>query len=177
MKNIVLVFGLTILVNPVQAQGTLSPAPSQPTEFTMQKRYFRLLDLAHPTLNAGTFLDLKGNVAAGFEVAVITHSARDGYFILPGEDWTLLAVGFLTGPDKAVAIGPSVNLSGPVKAVLLAGVNYLAPNDYANLKGILAPAQEGGRDVSLSLGPALVVKPFEGFRSYVRLFLGGAWKF
>lgn len=173
-----LVFLIAFLAVGAQAQGTLSPAPRPPEDFTTPApHYFRLLDLNHPQVNAGTFLDLKGNVSPGVEVAVITHAAKDGYFILPGEDWTALAIGFETGPEKALTFGPSVNLSGPVKAVLLSGLNYAAPNDYTNLKSVLAPVQEGGRDVSLSLGPALVVQPFKGFRSYVRLFLGGAWRF
>ncbi|MCX5785657.1 MAG: hypothetical protein NTX59_08200 [Elusimicrobia bacterium] len=139
--------------------------------------YFRLIDMGHPQINAGT------SIGANFVrqttmVALITHSPADGYFLIPGLDWTPLAAG---GGFKAKAFhlsaGPSMNMLPAIKSTLAAFVDAVtAPDKYSNLKSLLTPASSANGDIVGALGINLEYD-FTAKVWSTPLFAGIRWKF
>lgn len=97
-----------------------------------------------------------GDVMACTSIPVITHSWRDGYFIIPNEDWDLLAVGGSWGPNSVpmLLLGPEANLMPALKNAALASINAFSnPESFPNLKSLLAPSPSAsGPDVAINLG-------------------------
>ncbi len=145
--------------------------------------YFRPLDLAHPHLSAGAYVDpvAPGQTSAGTSVALITHSVADGceFPTVVCMDWTPLAAGFsVNGGRYLVGIGPSWNLAPVFKAFALKGLNMVTkPESYAGLKDSLGSVPIAGPDVTMSFGPAFVLSPQENWKGYCRIFAGGMWRF
>lgn len=144
--------------------------------------YFRLYDPQHPHINTGAYLDPSspGNTEAGISLALITHSPNDGRLIqsIP-DDWSPLTVGgSMNHGDLFFSIGPSFNLSEPVKWFFRKAFNALADEDkYDNLRGLLAPANPAAKDATVSISPSWVILPTDGWRGQFRLFCGAAWRF
>ncbi len=139
MRHILLVFLLA------------SPAAATP--------YFRILRPLDE-IKSGAFIKIgtpNDNVAYGFQTTLIKHRAEDGYFLLPGVSWSLLDVGGAKteGGKITAVLGPSVDLSEPVKGALLAGVRYLWPDGMGSVKALLAPAVDGKACLAASVGPGL----------------------
>jgi hypothetical protein len=129
-------------------------------------------------VKSGVFIKVGAadNLAYGFQTTVIKHRAEDGALLIPGVSWSLLDVGAAktdTGSLSAV-LGPSIDLSEPVKAVLLSGVKAAWPTSMGALKSLLAPAQDGKACVALSLGPGLAVERAERL-FYDPMGMGGAF--
>lgn len=100
-------------------------------------------------------------------IPVITHSYRDGYLVIPNEDWALLTVGGAFGQgDPFLAFGPAWNVAPALKAVLLVGLDKVTgPNSFLNLKELLSPPLVGNApDLTINLGVKLGVKPINGYR-------------
>ncbi len=79
-----------------------------------------------------------------------------------------------------LSAGPTYNIMPAASALLLQGLNAVAPNSYGNLKSHLAgptSGSSGSADAGSCLGPKLVVDPLNHFRSYVMFFAGGWLKF
>jgi hypothetical protein len=110
-------------------------------------------------LKSGVFVKTAGGGAAapayGFQTTLLKHSAEDGYFLLPGVSWSLLDVGAAKTPTGAfqAVVGPSIDLSEPIKAVLLRGVRAAWPGTMGAAKALLAPSEPGKACVALSAGP------------------------
>lgn len=87
-------------------------------------------------------------------VPVVTHSWRDGFVVLPNEDWALLTVGGAFGHGPALlTLGPAANLTPALKSSLLSGLNLVAPDSFDNLKSLLQPAPlSKGPDVTINIG-------------------------
>ena len=148
-----------------------------------QAVYFRPIDLSHPQLNAGAYVDVGNlnNTAFVTAIAIITHSVRDGCALptIVCEDWTPLAVGFSANSGKVLlGFGPSVNLAPIVKAGLFSLLTASTDEDnYTGLKNSLSSVPLKGPDITMSFGPAFVLSPAENWSGYFRMFAGGAWKF
>ena len=139
--------------------------------------YFKPIDLKHPQANAGTSIG-QGFARPTTMVALITHSQADGYFLIPGVDWTPLAVGggFKSGSFH-LAAGPSFNLLPAIQSGLMEFVSAVTPEDkYQNLKSLLNPAGHGTGDVVGSLGINLEYD-FTGKALTAPFFAGVSWKF
>lgn len=145
----------------------------------MQARagYFKLIDPAHPNINSG--FDIHGDsMKPTTMLALVTHSAADGYFLIPGISWTPLAAGggFKSGAFH-VAAGPSLNVLPAVQNILSAVVTGITPEgEYTNLKSILKTGKTGGGDIVGSLG-FNVEYDFTGKALTVPLFAGFSWSF
>lgn len=145
--------------------------------------YFRPIDLAHPRISAGAYVDpiTPGQSAVGSALALVTHSTKDGCLLptIVCEDWTPMAVGFsVNGGHALFGIGPSFNLAPLVKSALLSAVNAVTAEDtYKGLKSSLGSEPITGPDVTMSFGPAWVISPTENYKGYFRIFAGGAWRF
>lgn len=125
------------------------------------KPYFRFLRPLDE-IKSGAFVKIgtpNDNLFYGIQTTLIKHRAEDGYFILPGVSWSLLDVGGAKSESGKITavVGPSVDLSEPVKAVLLSGVSYLWPSSMGSIKALLAPQQEGKASLAASIGPGLAV--------------------
>lgn len=121
--------------------------------------YFRLLRPLDE-VKTGAFLKLgtpHDAMSYGFQTTLVKHQAADGFLFMPGVSWSLLDVGGAkteAGAFTAV-VGPSVDLSEPVKTVLLAGVRRLFPEGMGAVKALLAPAQDGKACLAASVGPGM----------------------
>jgi len=144
--------------------------------------YFRIFDFQHPQFNAGSLVDpFGGPTDMAVALPVVTHSRSDGYFIVPGEDWTPLAVGGGYNDSQILfSIGPSANVL-PTMQIFAKTIldSITAPGKYKNLKDLLTPAPGSNSDVSFSVGPAFVYKPSATAhgKGYFRIFTGAAWRF
>ena len=140
--------------------------------------YFCMIDPAHPQINGG--FDIHGDVTKPTTMlAMVTHSPKDGYFLIPGVNWTPLAVGggFTPGGSFHVAAGPSLNLLPVVQNILGAVVDGITPADkYLNLKSILKTGETDSGDIVGSLGINLEYD-FTGKALTVPLFAGIQWTF
>ena len=126
-----------------------------------QASYFRVMQ-PMDEVKSGAFVKLgtpNDNVSYGFQTTIIKHTAADGYLLLPGASWSLLDVGAAkTNNGRLMAVlGPSVDLSEPVKAVLLSGVRHLWPSSMGAVKALLAPAVEGKACLAASIGPGFAL--------------------
>lgn len=145
--------------------------------------YFRPINLAHPQISAGAYVDPvnPGQSAAGTSVALVTHSTTDGCAMptIVCEDWTPMAVGFsVNGGKTLLGVGPSFNLAPVVKSALLHGISAITKEEsYRGLKSSLGSNPITGPDITMSFGPAWVISPTENWKGYFRVFAGGAWRF
>ena len=162
--------------------GAFLAAAFSLTQPALAGPYFRLVDPQHPHMTTGAYLDPAdpGQTEAGVSLALITHSPRDGRLIdsMP-TDWSPLTVGgSMNHGDLFFSIGPSFNLSEPIKWVLRGAFNALADQDkYENLRGLLAPAKASVKDATIAISPSWVVRPNENFKGYFRLYIGPKWSF
>ena len=86
--------------------------------------------------------------------------------------------GSFVGPNRFLAVGPSVNLAPLAKAGLLSLLNMTTKEgNYLNLKGLLAPPINAEHDLNAAFGPQFVLAPDQGWKGYFRIFAGGAWAF
>lgn len=140
--------------------------------------YFRPIDLAHIQQSGGIFYGPDGQGQAGTMVALITHSTKDGCFFpsVVCEDWSPLTFGgTFTGPNKILAIGPSVNLAQIFKAAGLFILDAVTKQEtLREAKDTLARPQSEGIKLSLSINWAYA--PAEN-KGYVKFFIGPAWRF
>jgi len=150
--------------------------------------YFRLINPAHPQVNAGVWADIMGGKPDfGSSVAIITHSTKDGsLFETLQADWALLTLGGGYGDGQAfMAAGPSANLAPAVKQFILKGLDIVAPDRFHNVRSLLAPPPGSTPDITVSFGPQILFRPVENgvllgpdkYRGRFRFFLGSAWKF
>lgn len=133
--------------------------------------YFRIIDVHHPEMSAGSVLDPVniGQSQAVVVTSIIRHDAADGYLLIPGEDWSLLDLGWAgSGTGSELVLGPSWNI-----APILAAAAPFLPS-------ALDSAAKSVGDVSF--GPQFVYdplyRPAHGTtlgHGYLRLFLGAKW--
>lgn len=128
------------------------------------KPYFRVLNPLDE-IKTGAFIHLgstEDRISYGMQTTLIKHYASDGYLLIPGVSYSLLDVGFAK-PDSSrgarVILGPSMDISEPVKELLRRGLDYMYPNRMLALRALLWPAVEGEPCVTISLGPGLAVDP------------------
>lgn len=152
-----------------------------PMSMAQASPYFRLIDVSRPQVIAGAFYDPANGkgTQAGSAVALITHSPKDGC-LLPAivcEDWSPLIIGgTFTGPNKLFAIGPSFNLAPLVNGGLLALLNKVTNDGYANeLKALLSSSSSQNLKLSLSVTYALA--PGQNYKGYIKFFTGPSWQF
>lgn len=119
-------------------------------------RFLRPLDevKSGAFIKVGTPVD---NIAYGFQTTLIEHQSADGFLFIPGVSWALLDVGAAKaeGGTWHAVLGPSIDLSEPVKSLLLRGVRVVYPDGMGSLKALLAPAQEGKACLAASIGPGM----------------------
>lgn len=146
--------------------------------------YFRFLDTHHPRpmLGALNNVETMKKTDAALALPLITHSHNDGYIFLPGEDWTPLSVGVGgTAGNFLFSVGPGVNVLPPVQIVSLWLLDKADPSGerLQNLRSLLRPAADAPNDVSFSVGPQWVFKPWDGphGHGYFRLWTGAAYQF
>lgn len=137
MKNIVL------LVLAMFAPSSLWASP-----------YFRRISADNIQQSAGFLYDPRGieSTVGVSEVALITHSTRDGSLIprewwswIPPEDWSPLAIGgggSLEG-NAVIDASASVNLAPQIGALLLKGVTSTSPRWLQVTKGALLGSSVG----------------------------------
>lgn len=137
-----------------------------PSSSAQAAPYFRPLDIHHPQVSAGACAD-PVNVGQSSQctmVPIFTHSHNDGYLLIPGEDWTPLALGYsLSGASKSFALGPSANIL-PFMGELIGWL----------------PTEPKNENVGFAFGPTLVYDPFAANgkgKGYFRLFAGASWSF
>jgi hypothetical protein len=121
--------------------------------------YFHLLRPLDE-VKSGAFIKVgtpNERVAYGVQTTLIKHRAEDGYLMLPGVSWSLLDFGGAkTEAGKLTLVaGPSIDLSEPIKAVVLAGINELWPDSMGAVKALLAPSVDGKACTAISVGPGL----------------------
>lgn len=144
--------------------------------------YFRLIHQV-PQVGLGTLYDPVevGQSQAAIMVPLITHSYNDGWLIIPGEDWTPLAIGgWQNGREYGLLVGPSFNMLPIIQASMLAFVTAVTPtNKYLNLKLMLVPIPSTGSDVMFSFAPAWEFQPLHGpkGKGFFKIFIGPVWKF
>jgi hypothetical protein len=153
--------------------------------------YFRPIGPGNAQLISGSWVDPAGEDAPdlGGLVPLITHSTRDGALIRAIQaDWSPLALGAGRSASAGafVAVGPVANMAPAVKSALLAGLDLVGPDRFTNLRQLLAPVPDSsGLDVSVSFGPAWLIKPVDGgefkdpksWRGHFRLFFGAGLRF
>ncbi len=146
--------------------------------------YFNVLDLNHPHISAGAFVDVDhiGETQAGSMLAVVYHSVETGGCAFPSlgcVDWAPLTIGFASnGGQTLLALAPTVNLAPAAKAGLLSIVNGLTGSDtLVGLKSSLSSEPIGGPAPTIAFGPAWVVNPTENWKGYFRIFAGAEWHF
>lgn len=143
----------------------------------LAKPYFRYEPLSALRTAAyfkvGTPVD---NVLWGMETTVLKHHAEDGYILIPGVGWSLLDVGYAkpaNGHVGGLVLGPSVDISEPMKALLLKGLDRLSPDKFQALRFILQPWSPDRGYVGLSLGPSIALEPgdFQSLRAVTGRFV------
>ena len=141
-----------------------------------QAAYFRTIDWSHPQVNAG--LSIGEVTRPTTMVALVTHSPKDGYLLIPDVYWTPLAVGGGFKDNKFhVAVGPSMNLLPLLQSGFEVFLNAVTPADkYLNLKSIIHKAAESNGDIVGSAGINLEYD-FADKRWSAPLFAGVSWKF
>lgn len=147
--------------------------------------YFRFtwIDKA-PKPGIGSLLDVRSlkKTDAAIELPLITHSFRDGYLVIPGEDWSLLNAGIGgTAGDVSIVVGPAANLLPPMQIGIATVLDFLNPTGekFQALRNLIRPASAEADVVSISVGPQWVFKPLEGAHGhgYARLWTGAAYQF
>ena len=127
--------------------------------------YFRVSPLSK--IETGAFLKLGspqgGNVKLGLISPVIWHDSKDGYWLVPGVDYSLLNIGVLTPTNLdsgSLLLGPGLKLDEPIKALVRRAVEFLpgAKNAraYGFLRDVSAPGEE---NLFLSVGPMWGLSP------------------
>ena len=134
------------------------------------------LDFSHPKLSLGSVIDPVnvGNSQQSGVLAVVYRKGKntDGsnkgdYIIFPGEDWTLLGVGYAaSGQSADLVLGPSWNVL-PVIGDL---AETIVPHNS------LTPILTSQSKLNGSFGPAWVYSPTAN-KGYFRFFAGASWNF
>lgn len=145
--------------------------------------YFRVLRLDQISSYqpvGGSFVDPRGNDANmnGAMIPLVYHSHQDGYWLIPGEDWSLLNVGGAAGPrGNVAAIGPMWNVLQSAEWLGLQAANYALPSSWLqNVKAQISQPQTSSVDLSAAIGPTFVYDP-NGNKGYFRIFFGGSLHF
>ena len=149
--------------------------------------YFRIMghDAGgyHPQVNIGACADVVnvGHSEQCTMVGVINHSHEDGYLLLPGEDWTLLALGYAaSGTGAKLVLGPSWNIAPAMGDALYQVVQAFAPGSSIaqEIQGTLSASAQGGH-LNGAFGPAFAYDPLAGpgGHGYFRFLAGASWKF
>lgn len=149
------------------------------------KPYFRFEPLND--IKTTAVFPLAGNtdgMGFGTDTAVLRHHSEDGYLFLPGVSWDLLDAGAVKGDHWKAILGPSVDLSEPVKQYALWALDKLTGQDqFGALRWAFKPQDPNApKRWNLSLGPSLEVDPGDGFhlKQFKGAFVwhvGGAVKF
>lgn len=145
--------------------------------------YFSILDLNHPHISAGAFVDVEnaGQSSAGSMLAVVYHKADSGCELQSFGcfDWAPLTIGFsANGGETLLALAPTVNLAPIAKAGILSIVNGLTgEGQLSGLKSSLESEPIGGAAPTIAFGPAWVVSPTRAWKGAFRIFAGAAWAF
>ena len=166
------------------------------------QKYFRLMDISHPQMGAGVNFSLvdPGRTSATTDIALVTHSVKDGTIIpasiqpyYPPVAWTPLQLG-LGGSfagDFVGTIGTSGNLSPTLAAIMLRGVSKSSNPALQALKSALEGSSSGIIRLGFVFQGEIVrggqfqsfqaMFPGEGFGDILynalRLNTGLAWKF
>ena len=151
--------------------------------------YFRLIgttDKIHKVTGASVDPLSPGQTSFVTEVALITHSTKDGCFLpsIVCEDWSPLMIGPSYSAGRfALVFGPVMNLAPATKQLLLRGLNMVTEQDkFGGLKAILAPSEDS---VTISFGPQLwinpaahgTILPLNRWQPAGRIFAGTALRF
>jgi hypothetical protein len=118
-----------------------------------------------------------GNSSQCSELAVIFHDSRDGYLLFPGEDWTLLGVGYsVSGTGFRPIIGPSANFAPASWALLDKIISSLAPESsfYAAIHKLSSRPPDS---ITGAYGPAWRPPLYPSDKGDLRLFAGISWVF
>ena len=141
----------------------------------MAAAQMQVINPLHPIIVTGVFSDMRGHSDGGSALALLT---------MPQYDFVPLAIGSTIGQGlggPSVALGMGFNLLPDIKFMGLFFVNCLwpQPEKFSNLKGMLAPPEDGKVDVVMSLGPNYNLVFFDGLRTkgLVTLFYGAKWQF
>lgn len=157
--------------------------------------YFQFVGPNNYHVYDGALFSAKGlqETQNGTVVALITHSPTNGS-LLPrswqnagyAETWAPLVTGYGNGTGNVI-FGPLVNIGPQFQSLVLAGLNYLAPNAFPNAKTFLTnQAQKGAVDITFSFGLLPNIEPIQGghlvnlkaaFADPVRYFAGPALHF
>jgi len=122
--------------------------------------YFRVLGRPgspRQVLEEACFLPAGGLEAtmACTSVPLVTHSARDGYLLVPGEDWALVTAGWAVRPggNPILMLGSGANLSPVIKGGLLYGIEAMSkPESFTSFKRLLAPPDGEAPDITINAG-------------------------
>lgn len=147
--------------------------------------YFRTVWInASPKPGIGSLLEVKDlkKTDGALALPIITHSHKDGYVLIPGEDWSLLTVGIGgTQGNISLAAGPAYNVLPVMQIGALGIMDYLNPtgDGFKPLRAFLSPASGAANQVSISAGPQFVFKPWDGphGHGYLRIWTGAAYQF
>jgi hypothetical protein len=135
--------------------------------------YFRPLDISHPQPVAGALFGTSGiqDTQTTGMLPLITHSPKDGYILIPNEDWTPLAVGVSANAGQfTFDIGPLFNILPWMQTLAL----EVIPDKYAQIRAILAP--NPGAPVTFSAGPVFQYQEATN-KGYYKTFTGLALHF
>jgi len=119
--------------------------------------------VAFKTVKAAAFFPVAGGIkdmSAGSSTPVFQHRSSDGYWLIPGVDWDALDLGWAANTSTgqgSVALGPSVDVAGPVKDLLYKAIEYLPGGEDASSYGALRYILGAGGDWKATVGPSFVV--------------------
>ena len=146
--------------------------------------YFRFIGQENFQINAGACLDPKNVLVesqACSSIPLIYHAAKDGYVIIPNEDWALLSVGGgIAHGDVTLNIGPAMNVTPVLKHFILNALILTTKQDQlVNLKTVFVPIPESKVDVTFSVSPQWSIHPMKRFfkDSAFTVFVGPALHF
>lgn len=150
--------------------------------------YFHFAEAGHLKQFAGASIDplSPGQTSVISEVAVITHSPKDGcaFPSIACVDWSPLAIGPSYNAGRfAVVFGPVANMAPVVKASLRAVLDLLPGYEWVSGADEALSLPDSG--TTIAFGPQLWVNPFrdgiiQPFNKWMpagRIFAGAAVKF
>lgn len=149
------------------------------TGSTLAAPYFRTIvtDPSKAQVSVGACADPVnvGHSTQCTVVATVYHSHTDGYLLIPGEDWTLLGVGYaVSGEGVSLILGPSWNMTPAAAEVVVGTLSKIFPNKFApNAADLFSSSVT---NLSLSFGPAFGYDALRNKGAF-RLFAGASWKF
>lgn len=122
-----------------------------------------------------------GDTSACVSIPLVEHSQRDGYVLIPGEDWSPFVIGWAIRPggNPMILMGANANLLPVIKSGVLYGLNAASePESFTNMKALLAPpAQSTGPDVTVNVGAKWGLDLSGKAKGYFLLSVGPALTF